>query len=69
MIEQIEDTRLLLGIEGVMRSVGRSFSSSGTHACIANSSFGRISVENIPKTHEMLESGTATGKIVMDGFA
>jgi NADPH:quinone reductase-like Zn-dependent oxidoreductase len=41
---------------------------AGTIRTTANENFGRINAENLRRAHALLESNTARGKIVLEGF-
>jgi NADPH:quinone reductase-like Zn-dependent oxidoreductase len=41
---------------------------AGTIRTTANENFGSINAENLRRAHALIESGTARGKIVLEGF-
>jgi NADPH:quinone reductase-like Zn-dependent oxidoreductase len=41
---------------------------AGTIRTTANENFGRIDAENLRRAHALIESNTARGKIVLEGF-
>jgi NADPH:quinone reductase-like Zn-dependent oxidoreductase len=41
---------------------------AGTIRTTASENFGTINAENLRRAHALIESGTARGKIVLEGF-
>jgi NADPH:quinone reductase-like Zn-dependent oxidoreductase len=41
---------------------------AGTIRTTASENFGSINAENLRRAHALIESGTACGKIVLEGF-